>query len=625
MVKTEDILRIMEDLKYIVQAGGNPFQSGGGIVAGIGNIYNFLKAIVKIAVYLILMYFAFIIIFKGYPRVVMDIGTLSLFKKQQLDKLLTEHEFLLKHYKYLLRPTTDISGMNPYSFVNTMYVNLATDANDKAAIIDFENGMIELDKAISRVYGGYKNDDKYMYAFRDYYLFFFKMKSNIPIIWKKLYIFPQQLTEDNPELPQCPAPPVDSQLLRPGATITCQPPEFWVKDWEYYELLTEKLTKDGLLKNQIQDKPQNISNDLKVARVYYNDNEYYYTNNNVKMYHQDPSKRTYYRENDNLTSRLMSNVGRSLAALVKVIENSPFMFYVTFPTNDVTSSNFVNDFIKHAQDYAMTPVGSINEFSHFVFEALAKNTYDILLQRFKVASNNNTSTLLPIFMTAYMGLTSIKREAFKKNAVRNFPELKTVNLAAVTEFMTRYPIFTHIYLNAILTESPNMSKNALYAQVLQAYQILLYTNADGTIMTVNDPKLMLSNLVNNTTEVKQFVNSVLILDMYINEYQPQMSKLYEQHNVSNQMFFKALWKPYYEELWNRRIMPYYQRVFDSKNMGKTYQRFTVPWAKLGYLIKEGKKSVVSTFKKGVDMPVQEPAYTDPTPDPTPKDQNSAKE
>jgi hypothetical protein len=571
---------------------------------------------------------------KGYPRFVMDIFTLSFFKKQNLDVLLTEHEFLLKHYKFLIREQSKARGADPYYFAGQLLQST-----------DLKKHILDLDTYIYSEYKQYKTNDKYLKAFKDFYINFYKLKANIPPVWKKLYIYEAQILQDDPILPKCPAPAIESQLLRPGATTTCQAPEFWVENWNYYEAKAEQLTKEGVLKQQVQNKNQNQSNDLKVARLFYFDNNYYYTNGNKKIYHNN--KKTNYFENSKALNKAITDVASDVSKLAFLIKQMPFIWFVLTPEDDATMGRFVLDYsskFNQVESGTNVEYDTVNEFSWYIFEALRKRTYTNLTCKFMSLIASKPLVIqqrIKIFLTAYMGLPYSKKGRFLSKMAKNFPELtgtwpsmqvdekngsctlntspssnsdvKMVSMTTLTNFLNKNPIFAHVYLNDRIRPNTIEVKQQLYDKIMKAYDLLMFTNANGTRLEERNPQVIIKNLKNNSTDFKEFVNSITIMDLFLTEYQPQMTKLYEQQNVSNQLFFKALWGPYYEEIWDRRIMQYYKRVFDKKNMNKTYVRFLTPWRSLGRLIKEGKRSIETAFKKPVSLPADPPVEADTSP------------
>jgi hypothetical protein len=223
--------------------------------------------------------------------------------------------------------------------------------------------------------------------------------------------------------------------------------------------------------------------------------------------------------------------------------------------------------------------------------------------------------LLETFIVAYMGIPKTQRIKFADKLILNFPEFVPGEIESyearyrwfkkmyypLLEWINKHPIFAHIYFTQRITVD---IKAGVYSDVLRTYKYLMTTDANGSVdATTTDPSYMMHNLTANGASLKKMINAMLVMYLYLSEYQPYITKLYDERNINwRDEFFRLLWKQYFDEIWNRRIMEYYKRVFSSENIGGTYRRFLKPWGALGRFIDNAKSAVKSAFTKPVSTP-----------------------
>lgn len=142
--------------------------------------------------------------------------------------------------------------------------------------------------------------------------------------------------------------------------------------------------------------------------------------------------------------------------------------------------------------------------------------------------------------------------------------------------------------------------------------MLMCTNKDGTKLNkqTGDSAIMISNLMINGSEFKELISSIGVMHLFFVEYRELMTKLYEEQNVSTYNFFDKLWRPYKDEIWDRKIMEYYRRIFEKSRVKRTYGRFLKPWRLLGDFIADAKSKVWNGFDKSTEMPDDPPPESD---------------
>jgi hypothetical protein len=621
-MNTQDLARIIEDLRYIIQSGGNPFAlSGGGIGDGIAKFGEILKSILIITVFIFIAYYVYIILRKGYPKVVYDLITLSIFKRENLDKLFREYSFMLKHYKVMVTPIDKWRGMNPYEILNVMTGNS----------VDLQGSFADLDYYIASQYGQYKNDEKYYEAFKYIYKFYNTVsKRNFRVV----YIWPEMLLDENFQIPLCDGPEIESKIITPGKKSPCLAPQMRIRFYDFYEGLANTLVADGKMKAQTPSKNRNMSNDELVAKVFYFDNESYISNQGVVKPSVVPKNmRTNYRAQIEGAIEAFETVAIDLNNIMNFITKYPFSLYIRIPEDDATKGRFVGNYSQHSESIYNLYIydnkinyRDIEEFSWYIFEALAAQPYAKLSSEIgKLLADKPPKAYA--FITAYLGQPIAQRLKFFHKIILSFPDLVPNdpeldtwdakrgwfkrNYTPLIDYVNKHPIFAHLYFNTRISNSSN-EKDHIYKQTILAYEMLMCTNKDGTKLNkqTGDSAIMISNLMINGSEFKELISSIGVMHLFFVEYRELMTKLYEEQNVSTYNFFDKLWRPYKDEIWDRKIMEYYRRIFEKSRVKRTYGRFLKPWRLLGDFIADAKSKVWNGFDKSTEMPDDPPPESD---------------
>lgn len=618
-MNTYDLRKIVEDLRYVVQTGGQS-QSGGGFGESVIFLVSFIVAILKLLVVVFVCYILYQILRKGYPRMLLDLITVSFFRQEKLDKLLKEYGFLLKHYKFLVKDDSSWKGANPYYVLKDLI----------GSEPGLQNKMYEFDYIIQSGYANFKNDDKYYEAFKNMFKYYNIISVNNTVT---LYIWPQSLVDEFFVPPTCDAPPIQSKVLQPGQQAPCIAPEMKIHHFSFYEALTNTLLREGKAKLQRPSKGVNMSYDELVAKTFYFDNTSYRTNNNAVVQIQvDQKLKTNYLGDLEKTVSEFKIIAQSINAVVADLSVIPFSIYIRIPEDDIMVAKFVNDYSKYSgyiynnAIYTSTiNYRDIEEYSWYVFEALAGQKYKVLEKQIEPLINVTTQRART-FITTYLTLPYTNKLKFFQKVIFSFPDLVPdnaglesweakrnwfkLNYTPIITFVDKHPIFSHIYFNTLISDSAK--KGDIYRKTLVAYERLMCTNSDLTYFSKyeGDAAVMIKNLKVNGGEFKELIGSLFIVHLFFVEYRETITKLYEEQNISSRNFFSRLWKPYKEEIWDRRIMEYYRRVNTSINISKSYGKFLKPWRLLGNFIGSGKSAVSSAFKHGISVPEEPPPETD---------------
>lgn len=610
-----DISRIVEDFRYAIQAGGNPFQQGGGIWSKFVFITVVFKSFIMICIYIILVYFIYIILFKGYPRIIFDIASLAIFKKQNLDRLFSEHNFMINHYYFLQKKRTDFKGLYPFDVFDALVSSIPnTSASSKPDCklsssrsigSDLKNKAEFVELKINQYYIGFKYAKKYVEAFREFFLYYYKINSSSK---KEIYLWPQRLEHPDAKVPQCPAPRVESEAFvginqKPlsNSTIDCPAPKYTIEYYDFYETICEYQIRTGQFKNNKVGKNQKKNYYEKVAQLYY----------------MDSIGKTNNMERIVSIRAAMIELSCELSNIAGKLQSMPFYLFLIIPEDANTIRDFGKDYLKYYNNIdkliydKSIPFNTINEFSWYIFEVMhnikKKKTYDNLKSEI---STFNISYDLFILMTAYINLPPVQKLSAETTLLLNYTHLKLKK--ELLEFVNKHPIFSHIYFNTKISDS---LKPVLYNKVMETYKYLMYKRNSATDLPANDPnngQELMSNLQQNGRHFKDLVNVVNVLDLFFNKYQDQMSLLYMEQFRSNVQFFKELWNPYFNEIWNLRIMEYFRRMFQSNNINKSFGRFLKLWRIVGMMIRRLKSEIGDAFKRGMSTPEEPETESDPT-------------
>jgi hypothetical protein len=165
----------MDDFLYLLQKGGRDKK----ILGAKGNegtaqkIIKWVVIILKFVLIIVVIYTIYIILFKGYPRIFINLFLFKFSNKEKLDNFIKENNLLITHMKFLSakHPTC----LPPYAMYQMIYgpTNLSAKVN-------------EFEQLKDKYYAKHKYDDKYNNAFKEFFLFYNKVnKKNSEDIWFK--------------------------------------------------------------------------------------------------------------------------------------------------------------------------------------------------------------------------------------------------------------------------------------------------------------------------------------------------------------------------------------------------------------------------------------------------------
>lgn len=607
-----------------------------------------IQTIVYVFAILIVVYIFYQSFYSQYYKILYDFVTLSFYKKQNIDSLLSEQQFLMNHFKYLTRNESQYSGVDPI----TMFEKIS------GMSTTIEQNIASLDTFINKYYENFKYTKRYVEAFKEYFLY--KKIIENPIT-QEINIFPQRMIDHKAEVPQCGAAfdaleGHDQKPLQP-AKVDCAAPIFKVECYNFYERMLEYLKANKMESSvysgsKIQTSPEilNLPDPEKIARLYIIDQ---YAINNTVFLNIYPSLWKYADRFKNVSSNFL-RVKELITYIDKIsfqisniythwLEN-PYNNYIVVPEDDEIKKFFVKIFEKyrnslteiysdtfHPDFYTIVDTKvrqtkpETTNFAWYIFEVMKGSSYETLVDQiqyliYKVDEKIHGSTSIglyemKLFMTAYINLTDADKKRIDRTLLKNARYggiyIKKYDRTKLFNFMEKHPLFTHLYLN---TKHLDEDKSKIYNKILAAYQALLYTKKDKTMLTIkDDPAAIYDNYYNNVKSYKDFQNSVMILYLYFVRYQKEIIDIYQDQYKSNKEFFNDIWKPFVHEIWDMRINEYAKRTFQKRQFRKSFATFLKLWRKLGKMVTDMRKEIVNSFTRSLKMKEEDEPLKDDSP------------
>lgn len=628
-INYNDLKTLVDDFRYIVQTGGNPFAvSGGGVgSATIGIltlVVSFLKSIIYLIVFIFIIYIIYIILFKGYPKILMDLLSFGLYKKANLDGLFSEHKFFEGHYKFLLKLPSEFDGLDPH----TSFGQLVKPNNIK-------NLMQDTETAISEYYKNYKYTRRYVEAFREYFLYYDKLNKEYKNTnsndtctkYKCIRIWKQSLYDPNFKPPQCKASMVETDFVvgvdqkTAKDKVDCPADNFVIEFPDFYDTLLEYQIKNGAYKGGVSDKNKRVKGKYRDQRL-------------AELYYFDSINKTNYIKRVQEMKMNISKLAKEVADVVKALNESQMSLFIMIPpvsdkgTKQDFSKNYLENYPKLSKSAPITIYNAsikyldFNEYTWYIFEVMYAVSNSISYDTWKGELTqllSGTPYEMGLLLTSYINLPQQYKQKAESTLVLNYQNIDVNKKFFETlEWINKHPIFSHIYFNTKLTDS---KKSALYKKVIEAYDYFMFNKKVTTASASNKfatdstyPRdnqnigmVLIENLTNNARHFKEYINAINILDLYLNTYHDDLCKMYAEQYRSNVKFFSELWDPYFNEIFNMKVMQYYRRMTESRNTAKSFIRFLKLWRIVGRLIKQLKVEIAKAFKRGVKAPEEQPA------------------
>lgn len=622
----KDLAKYMEDVTLLKQYGGNDIPE---TVMKVEQAVPKWKSVLQFILYLFLwaftlyaLYLVYYILFKGYPKWIINLFTGSMSKKADMDKLIKENNVLLGNFNYLLDKDTSFRSI--WSVFNAIY------GGDK----NLHSNLVKLDQFINDNYD-YPYDEKYMMAFREYFLFFFKIINdridnkcaNNEVQLRAVIASTRddksrkkKKNDSNSDLINSTNGNFDLYKVVDVRNDKEQNVKMCIHHYQFYEALVPYLVSIGKLNTKHKTRNGDKNDTELIYQVFMEDIQ--------KSTHQGDqlakaSNGMYYRIIAGLKERTIavSQSANDLNTHVNIVNNNILPYLVIPSSNDdvkMVAIDYRNYSAKMDQLYSPNiKFSEMNELSWYIFEALYYKQNNSSYGTFSsyVAGVASTPEL-----RAYLNLSSDKREFANQ-------KLKMQVDNRLAEIFKKCPVFCHIYFSEI----PGMDKAALYGRVMSAYNKLMEMDsgfdpnnaqgggggtfgvqvggASGKTDVAFEAKM--NNLTVNGTNLKRTVNGINILHLYLNQYRLEINKNYEKQYLSDTQFFKELVTPVFHEfVVNRVFIAWYENVWRDSLFGppfptKNYEAFK---PKYKWLEKLMEQMVKTTWKRlFTSSKVKEPA------------------
>ncbi len=552
-----DLSRFMDDFFYLLQKGGKDkaLLSTGGKEGTVQKVIRYVVLFLKLLVIIVVIYILYILIFRGYPRLLMDLGTLSLFHKEKPDDFIKEGNLLLKHFKFLAQPPNKC--VSPYTIYKQVYNNDIV-SNLQMSIQKFENIK-------NQYYEKFNYDDKYHNAFKDFYLFF-----NV-----------------------CNDATVEV-VVNKGKSLPIESHRFYELLATYKISLGELDPKDS---NGVEKSP-----DALVQEIYLKEKT-------AKIKIIDGIK--------NIHSILLE-IGTQTNTIIELFNKTPITPFILIPSDDkiinkiISNINQYNGHILNNTIYNVEYAKpDMDDYSwcmiEYIMSLYDQNQYDTFASSIPSYKNDDIDRLI-----YYINLSRDKKIPTGNNAkqletLKKYMNTRNDPIAEnFFEFINKRPIFAHIYF----TQQDLGNKKEFYNTVMLCYRLLCDCNVNASLnIDTASIRSRLDNLKVNGYAFKQFIIAVGYIHLFLNVYQQNLTRMYSKHIISAGRFFKELYNPVVNDIIVNRIGNYFKLTFSSQGMGSSYKKFHKWYKQLGKDLDRMIKAVFKSFFTGVPIKPPEPEDT----------------
>jgi hypothetical protein len=528
----------------------------------IETFFAALKLFFVIIVLVLLIYTLYIVLFSGYPRWLLNILTFSFYHRDNVEKLLKEG-LLEEHIQYLARVKSNLIPSPLYS--------------NCAQFIEFMKSYEEY------------NHDMYFRSFRDYYYYYYKVYQP----------FPQNIPQES------------------GDPVT----KYYV---DFYNALAQDLIAEEKLTNSDEDQTrksddqvlleaytkgqstfERIMKNLENLKIIRNNamrikSNYVYlpiTAYLVLPDSQETIESTVTGSSDYM--KIIDEVHHYDESIVDVVldkaKQDPKMFYMI--------QNYLNlPLAKAGEARTLARQKILKQINQELFDLIEK--YPILFHIAFLENNHDQKKELEkrkkYCETMMKNLQKQKNSLGKLLTTKGDP--KTLGYIAKSNDLLNLDIeamkIEHDNYERQLNKlnDPRSYKKELYKTVIQTYSKML---------TGADLKAKLTSLMNQGQIFKNVINSANVIELYLYEYQKELTKTINKHNITIKSFFPELFNPYMQDILITRMGGYFKKTFSSANWKGSYERFRVQWALLGKMLKDVIKSIIKSFhtSSNVQQPV----------------------
>ena len=552
----------MEDLSFLIQMGGGPSKSGdsGPAMKVIGHMfYN----VFMILVLIIVLYILYYCIFKGYPRFVVNLLTFSFFRKEKFEKILTENDTLFSNFDMIAHLSTVAS--RPLAVLDRIYPQqIFTRLGEKFVqakqLIDDEYTTLKY-KNFNTVF---RYRDKYKVAFVEYFLFY-----------KTLLVNPPDTKNLSYETP--------SGQIEP----------FPVTNYQFYENLIVYLQKMGAMPTKNDEKRGEMS----INKLMY------------EMYDQERKAQKSFLKSRLTFNKTIRDISNDLKIAVdEILTKIPYHYYILCPNTDANVSNLLMEFDRAKPKMQENKIYEQKAATYSIYFWMMLEIYEFY--KIVAPTRYNTDALykaqteyiqsieqkLPEYsgyrkrlLAAFLNIPQEKRP---KTEARLMTQIPTAEL----EIIKKYPLMAAMKYS----EVPPRRRQITYYKIMELYAILMSDgSSDRDYRIVSDAiQQHIPRLINNARDYKQAITSMHAVNLYLNVYRDDFTRMITLRNLSPNLFLKELITPHMDDIFNNRIKAYFRSIVSSRYWKRELiPRFKQRWADLGDILDFMLRKVWGSFKQ----------------------------
>jgi hypothetical protein len=512
---------------------------------------------------LIALYVLYYCIFKGYPRFAVNLFTLSFFRKEKFEKILTENDTLFSNFDMIAYLST--AETNPLATLDKIYsqqvfTRLGEKFEQAKQLIDDEYTTLKY-KNFNTVF---RYRDKYKVAFVEYFLFYKTLLANPPDTKNLSY-----------ELP--------SGEIR-GFTVT---------NYQFYENLIVYLQKMGAMPTKNDEKRGEMS----INKLMFD------------MHEQEKNAKKSFLRSRLTFNKTIRDISNDLTIAVDgILSKTPYHYYILCPNTDANISNLLMEFdrakpkmqennvyTQKAETYSIYfwMMLEIYEF-HKIVAPMQYNTDEQgELYKLQMEYMQDLQRKLPEYsgyrkrlLAAFLNIPQDKRKKIEKRLMTQVP-------AVTLETIKKYPLMAALKYS----EVPPNRRHVIYHKIMELYAIFMIGDG-GSLMVSDALQQHIPNLIRNARDYKQAITSLHAVHLYLNVYRDDFTRMITLRNLSPNLFLKELITPHMDDIFNNRIKSYFRSIVSSRYWKRELiPRFKQRWADLGDILDFMMRKVWGSFKQ----------------------------
>ena len=546
----------MEDLSFLIQMGGGPSKSGDNDPA-MKVIANMFYNVFMILALIVAIYVVYYCIFKGYPRFVVNLFTLSFFRKEKFEKILTDNDTLFSNFDmiaYLSTVETQPLAVLDRIYSQQVFSRLGANFEAAKQLIDDEYTTLKY-KNFNTVF---RYRDKYKVAFVEYFLFYKTLLANPP---------------DRKNL---------SYELPSGEIIP-----FTVTNYQFYENLIVYLQKMGAMPTKNDEKRGEMS----INKLMYD------------MHQQEQNAQKSFLKSRLTFNKTIRDISNDLTIAVdEILTKLPYHYFILCPNTDANISNVLMEFDRAKPKMQENKVYDQKAETYSIYFWMMLEIYEF----HKISTNVPTELYkaqtkyiqelgqnLPEYsgyrkrlLAAFLNIPQDKR---KKTEARLMTQIPMAEL----DIIKKYPLMAAMKYS----EVPPARRQITYYKIMELYAILM-AGGDGSLMVSSAIQQHIPSLIRNARDYKQAITSLHAVHLYLNVYRDDFTRMITLRNLSPNLFLKELITPHMDDIFNNRIKSYFKSIVSSRYWKRDLiPRFKQRWADLGDILDFMMRKVWGSFKQ----------------------------